>query len=151
MEVIYPPNQLPFDSSTKKVFLAGSIDMGKTEDWQQKIIDNLTSKDIIIFNPRRKNWDSSWTQSIENQLFKEQVTWELDGLELADIIVYYFAPTSQAPITLLELGLYAKSKKIVVCCPDGFWRKGNIDIVCERYNIPMKNNLDDLIQYLQKI
>ncbi|TAE72627.1 MAG: hypothetical protein EAZ85_09240 [Bacteroidetes bacterium] len=149
MQVIYPPNPLPYQNSTKKIFLAGSIDMGKAEDWQQKIIDALSSKSVIILNPRRTNWDNSWIQSIENQLFKEQVMWELNGLELADLIIYYFAPTSQAPITMLELGLYANSKKIVVCCPDGFWRKGNIDIVCKKYNITIKNNLDELIAYLQ--
>ena len=23
-----------------------------------------------------------------------------------------------------------------MCCPEGFWRKGNVDIVCERFGIP---------------
>lgn len=151
MEIFYPPNPLPYSQKTKKIFLAGSIDMGNAEDWQQKIIDNLTTKNVIVLNPRRKNWDSSWEQSIDNQLFKEQVTWELNGLDLADLIIYYFAPQSQAPITLLELGLYAASKKVLVCCPDGFWRKGNVDIICEKYNIPTKKNLDELIDYLLKM
>lgn len=25
--------------------------------------------------------------------------------------------------------------KVIVCCPDGFWRKGNVDIVCDRYGV----------------
>lgn len=44
-------------------------------------------------------------------------------------------PGSQRPISLLELGLYARTKKLLVVCPDGFWRKGNVDIVAERYHI----------------
>lgn len=148
MEIFYPPLPLPYLEKTKKIFLAGSIDMGNAEDWQQKIIDSLENKKGIILNPRRKNWDSSWEQSIDNQLFKEQVIWELNGLELADLIIYYFASTSQAPITLLELGLYAASKKVIVCCPEGYWKKGNVDIICEKYNITTKKNLDELITYL---
>ena len=36
---------------------------------------------------------------------------------------------ARAPITLLELGLFARSGKLIVCCPDGYWRKGNIEVV----------------------
>jgi hypothetical protein len=52
------------------------------------------------------------------------------------MICYCFDPKGMAPITLLELGLFAQSdKKIVVCCPDGYWRKGNVDILCSRLGI----------------
>jgi hypothetical protein len=44
----------------------------------------------------------------------------------------------------LELGLFAHSGKIRVICPSGFWRKGNVDIVCQYYNIPLYENFDDL-------
>lgn len=60
------------------------------------------------------------------------------------MIAFYFAPQSQAPVTLLELGLAARGRKAVVCCPPGYWRKGNVDVVCEHYNIPMVATLDDL-------
>jgi len=45
---------------------------------------------------------------------------------------------------MLELGLYANSGKMVVCCPDGFWRKWNIDIVCENHNIISCETIQDL-------
>ena len=47
---------------------------------------------------------------------------------------------------MLELGLYANSGKLLVCCPKGFWRKGNIDVVCEKYNIPIYESLDQLLE-----
>lgn len=34
---------------------------------------------------------------------------------------------------------------------DGFWRKGNVDIVCERYNIKQVNNFEDLILEVKSI
>ena len=151
MQVIFPPNKLPnADNKLKIVFLAGSIDMGKSVDWQTELAEMLPADwNGILLNPRRKNWDSSWVQSIENEQFKEQVEWELSGLELADLVIFYFAPESSAPITLMEFGLFARTKKSVVCCPEGFWRKGNVDIVCKKYNIFQVENLKDLATFVK--
>lgn len=126
----------------KSIFLAGSIDIGVAENWQAKVIEHFSTKDVNILNPRRKDWDASWEQSLNSPNFYEQVSWELDMLEESDIIAMYFDPTSKSPISLLELGLYASSGKLIVCCPDGFWRKGNIDIVCTRFGIPVFTNYD---------
>jgi hypothetical protein len=71
-------------------------------------------------------------------------------MEQANLIAMYFAPTSRAPITLLELGLAARSGKLVVCCPDGFWRKGNIEVVCARYDVPLLEQLPDLIEFVRQ-
>ena len=113
--------------------------MGNSVDWQQKFIDQLNLEEglseITIFNPRRKAWDDSWVQSIENVEFCEQVNWELDMMESADIIVLFLAGNSKSPISMMELGLFADSGKLMVCCEEGFWRKGNIDIVCQRKGI----------------
>ena len=62
----------------------------------------------------------------------------------------YLAPTSQAPISLLELGLHARSGKVLLCCPDGFWRKGNVDIVAARYGLKTVHGLDDLVKSLRQ-
>ena len=129
------------------IFLAGSIEMGKAENWQQRIVRELEDEqNLIIYNPRRDDWDSSWEQSIDNEQFNEQVTWELDHLDKVDIIPMYFSPGTQSPITLLELGLYASLGKLIVCCPEGFWRKGNVDITCRRYGIEQVQTIDELIQ-----
>ena len=62
----------------------------------------------------------------------------------------YFDPETKSPISLLELGLFANSGKIHVICPEGFWRKGNVDIVCDEYNIPMYKDLLEFKKYLRK-
>lgn len=120
------------------VFLAGSIEMGAAENWQQQLISDLKGIDPLwIFNPRRDDWDSSWQQTKHNPQFREQVQWELSALEMANIIALYFDPNTRSPISLLELGLHAAAEKVICCCPRGFWRKGNVDIVCERHSIPV--------------
>lgn len=134
------------------VFLAGSIEMGKAENWQAKIEKALSDLPIVILNPRRDDWDSSWKQSITNPKFQEQVEWELLAMDTATIIPMYFDPNTKSPITLLELGLHAKDKKLIVCCPNGFWRKGNVDIVCKRYKVVMARDIEeDMIQKIKFI
>ena len=134
MKVVYAPQYYEDYTDETRVFLAGSIEMGVAEAWQDRFINELKDANITILNPRRLEWDSSWEQSINNLQFKEQVEWELKAQEDADLIIMYFDPATKSPITLLELGLFRK-KPLVVCCPDGFWRQGNVEIVCNRYNI----------------
>jgi hypothetical protein len=150
---IKPPQALSNLTNTIKMFLAGSIEMGVAEDWQTKVSLELEQRihghvSITIINPRREEWDNSWTQSIESPQFYQQVNWELNGLDKADYILMYFSPETKSPISLLELGLYAASGKLIVCCPEGFWRKGNVDIVCEKYGIQTVDTLDELINVI---
>lgn len=150
--ILKPTSDLSEAGTRFKVFLAGSIEMGKAENWQEKLEKELGSLgEICVLNPRRDDWDTGWRQEISNKPFYEQVNWELNALESADLILFYFSSETQSPVTLLELGLFARTGKVVVCCPQGFWRKGNIDIVCEKYEIPMVQQIDDLVQYAGKL
>lgn len=152
MRVIHAPNEIDY-SGTLTVFLAGSIEMGKAADWQTGLTDQFKYMDDIIFlNPRRPEWDASWEQVADNPQFREQVEWELEGMEKADIIFYYFDPKTKSPVSLLKLGLYANTEKdIVVCCPDGFHRKGNVDIVCDNNYAIVYDNLEEATHMLSII
>ncbi|MCB0838349.1 MAG: nucleoside 2-deoxyribosyltransferase domain-containing protein [Bacteroidetes bacterium] len=147
-KIIKPPesiskHHLPGNSL---IFLAGSIEMGLAENWQQKVENYFRDLDTFtLLNPRRDDWDDSWEQKFENAQFYQQVNWELTGLERADKIIMYLSPETKAPISMLELGLHANSNKLLICCPEGFWRKGNVEVVCERYCIPLYENLDQLL------
>lgn len=144
------------DKQGVKVFLGGSIEMGKAIDWQKSLVKDLDDEPIIILNPRRKDWDASWEQSIKNKNFRKQVEWELNALDAADIVVFYFDPNTMSPITLLELGIqaeqaqYQSDKSVIVCCPDGYWRKGNVEIVCKRYGIKLVKDYDALLKAIKK-
>lgn len=125
--------------------------MGTAEDWQTQVIKSITDNNVVFLNPRRTDWDSTWKQEITNPQFFEQVTWELDRLENCDMIFLYLDPKTKSPISLLELGLHAKSNKMIVCCPEGFYRKGNVDIVCKRNSIPIYDNLENAIKALKNL
>ncbi len=134
-----------------KIFLAGSIDQGKAVDWQTQVTGLLKNAPITVFNPRRDDWDSTWEQDIENDEFRGQVEWELKHMDMADKILMFFDPKGKAPISLLELGLHARDGKLIVCCPDGFWRKGNVQIVCNAYQIPLYDTIEDFIKAIKSV
>jgi hypothetical protein len=149
MQIIKPNSQDQVTKYRPSVFLAGSIEMGLAEDWQTRIQEELKDLDVTVFNPRRDDWDSSWTQEQSNQQFNAQVNWEMNRLDECDIMFMYFSPETKSPISLLELGSYGPRSISVVCCPPGFWRRGNVEIFCTRHDIPMFDTLDEAIGALR--
>ncbi|USN14156.1 nucleoside 2-deoxyribosyltransferase [Brevundimonas phage vB_BpoS-Kabachok] len=143
--VVYPPLIRYKGALSRKatVFLAGTIDMGESQDWQAEAAEDIGRRAEFIYNPRRAAWDSTWAQSIDSEAFNNQAHWELDMIERADFVLFNFLPGSKSPVTMAEFGLCCalKPQQTIVCCPDGFWRKGNIDIMGERYGIPVYGGL----------
>lgn len=145
-EVIKSPGALPAASDHRPViFLAGSIDMGSAPDWQKAVTAAFADLDVVVLNPRRDDWNPAWRPVAEDPNFRGQVEWELSALERSDVIVMYLAPGAQSPISLLEFGLYARTGRLIVLAPEGFWRKGNVDITAERYGVTQVDSLEALI------
>lgn len=136
------------------IFLSGSIEMGAAVQWQERVVEMLKKTHWTILNPRRDDWDSSWVQSMEDERFVEQVQWELQGIERSEYVIVYFDPATKAPITLLELGIVSQMKEpneVLVVCPEGFYRKGNVDVVCDRYRIKQYDSLEKAVQVIAVI
>lgn len=121
--------------------------MGVAEEWQNELIARYP-EDVLFLNPRRTDWNKDWDH--DSPQFDEQVMWENQMLDHADLIVMYFDPNTKSPISLLELGLYADSRKLIVCCPDGYWRQGNVRIICELYNIPYYTDKQEWLAAIDK-
>lgn len=134
MNVIYP--------HTETVFLAGTIDNGDSTNWQEELIELCKYKDITFFNPRRKDWK----EELSNKELEYQIKWEQDHLDQADKIVMCLLDNSKSPISLLELGLYAQSGKLLVFCNKEFYRYDNVRLICQKYNIPLYPYDLDLIK-----
>ena len=119
------------------VFLGGTIDNGDSEDWQSELINSISNVDlerpVRIYNPRRKEWPSS----DNHHEIGMQINWELTFLETADIIVMNILADSKSPISLMEIGLFARTGKLIVFCPKSYYRYDNVMVVCQRFNIPL--------------
>lgn len=147
---IKAPTPYDFNENDFTIFLGGSIEMGAAEMWQDRLVKDMAQHENVVFlNPRRDDWDSSWVQDpTEGTQFHEQVSWEMDMQEGADVHVYYFAKDTKSPITLLELGRYGDTAATVVCCPKEFWRYGNVKMLCDRYDIMFVETYDELLEVL---
>lgn len=129
------------------IFLAGSIDEGRAEKWQDEAIAALSHLPVTILNPRRDQWNPDLRQDIDEPVFTAQVDWELDGIEAADFVLFHFSPAGPAPITLLELGkATALRKRIAVSCPEGYWRRGNVQVVCRRAGVRVHGSLAEALE-----
>ncbi|KAJ3436860.1 hypothetical protein M0812_18927 [Anaeramoeba flamelloides] len=132
-------------------FLAGSIEGNSCRQWQSEIVERLKEVDnLVLLNPRRENWDNSWKQSSENNYFTEQVEWELHAQEKCSMIIMNLEPNTKSPISLLELGLFAKTGKMLMHCPLEFWKSGNVHITCKRYGVEMADSFDELVETIKK-
>jgi hypothetical protein len=150
MWYVQSPNSIDVVSPAMRLFLAGSIESGMAEDWQSSVVDRLRDLDIVVLNPRRATWTQGTSLESEPEEIRRQINWELDAIERSDLMAFYFAPGTKSPISLLELGLVARQKQAIVCCPHGFWRKTNVDVVCERFEIQQADSLEELVNEIKE-
>lgn len=147
--MLKPHESLPSadTSGFTKIFLAGTIDMGSSRDWQAEAFEYFSSLPgkYILFNPRQGNWDGSKPGEMDYQ-----VNWELEHLEQADIIIMYIIGTSKSPITLLEMGLFARSGKLYVACEPDFYRHDNVRITCARYGVLLYDTIEEMLEEVRE-
>lgn len=63
----------------------------------------------------------------------------------------FFGKDTLAAITLMELGLFIQSgKKVIVACEEGFWKRGNVQVVCERFGVEVLGSLEELIKGVER-
>ncbi len=143
--MLRPHEELPEGINAKDyecIFLAGTIDMGNSIDWQQYVYEYFLQKGgkYLLYNPRQTDWDSTREGEMDYQ-----VNWELEHLEKADKIIMYIIGTSKSPISLLEMGLHMKSGRMVVVCEPDYYRYDNVRITCDYYNVKLYQSLDEAL------
>lgn len=149
MKVYTAPDPLLNITNYKnRIFLAGSIENGAAEEWQLEVIERIETSGLIMtetcfINPRRPKWPKDEEQSYYNTVLNHQISWELKGLEISTKVLMYLQPNTLSRISVLELGAF--KHKCIVVCPDGFDRKANIDVFCERYMIPLYTTLEEAL------
>lgn len=66
--------------------------------------------------------------------------------DAADIIVVFFHGATQAPVSLLELGLCVRSGRAIVCALEGYAKRGNVEAVCRRYGAEFVGTAGELTE-----
>ena len=134
-QIILAPDR-PKIEHRVSIFLAGTTSKTDEPDWRETLIDAIKHLPVTIFNPKRDDWDSTWKEYFSDQRWAEQVKWEFDMQEDADVVVVFFHGVSPAPISLLELGLWVRDGKVIACAKDDYSKRGNVEEVCWRHSTP---------------
>ncbi|RFN44279.1 hypothetical protein FIE12Z_11466 [Fusarium flagelliforme] len=135
--VVMAPEKPKLNDKTMSVFLAGITTSTNEADWRQSLTNALIDYPVTIFNPNRPDWDGTWKEDFSDKRWEEQVSWELDMQDIADVIVFFFHKSTDAPISLLELGLAIRTKTVVVCAQNEYRKRGNVEAVCRRFGVPL--------------
>lgn len=153
----------------RTVFLAGTTTAANdgSGDWRDVLCEKLSKHPITIYNPLRTDWDATWRNDVNCTPFREQTQWELDCQTRADLVVVYLGPHTDAPVSLLEFGLVAglaagsgpaatatsedeksetkkkKKKQVLVCAHEGYKKRGNVQLLCQKFGIEMVDTVED--------
>jgi len=125
------------------IFLAGSIDLHQEGNWRKEVTDKIGSR-VHFFDPTCLDHDK-----LNNAQMEAHIKWELDALEMADQIILNFLPDAESPISLVELGLYVTSNKLIVVCPKYFYKSRYVRVLCKKYNTPLLSNLNQAVNALK--
>lgn len=147
MRIVKPPFPVSLEKNEVLLFLGGTIDMGNSENWQAKVekilYEKLGDVPLVIANPRRDDWDSTWVQDpTPGTQFHGQVNWELQTQQESDVRLYNILGDSKSPITLLEIGLFGG----IVVCDSSFYRYGNVKMACDFLESLVFSTLEEAIE-----
>ncbi len=134
-------NEIRLDK--KLLFLAGSIDLELPGDWRKSVTEKLSLK-FNFFNPTTINH-----KSLTEKEWETHIEWELKAMERSDVILMKFLEEAKSPISLVELGLNTLNKKLVVVCPEKFYKRQYIASLCKYYSTPIFNDLESAVNYIE--
>ena len=145
--MIYVEAPHKVEVNKKSIFLAGGIT--GCPDWQKKVVEKIKDLDIVIYNPRRANFDVSDTNAS-----KIQIEWEHNMLRKADVISFWFCKETIQPITLYELGAHTiTSKPLIIGMDNDYERRKDVEIQTklERPDTEFVYSLKDLSNRIFKL
>lgn len=133
---------LPGPHMAPSIFLAGGIT--GCPDWQAEMVQLLVDIDLVLLNPRRKDFPID-----DPDAAYQQITWEHDLLRYADAILFWFPQETLCPIVLYELGAWSMAtcgKPLFIGVHPGYKRKQDVEIQThlERPGIVIVDSLSKL-------
>ena len=146
MRYIEAPKTYTRRKNEKVIFLAGGIT--NCPDWQQDLVKLLDIPQLVILNPRRKNFPIG-----NPSVAIEQITWEFNSFQKADLISFWFSRGSLNPIVLFELGkwLVQNEKKIFIGIDTEYQRRQDVEIqtFLERKDVLLVYSLEALTKQIK--
>jgi len=143
MKYVEAPEE--FENRDTTVFLAGGI--SGCPDWQKEFVEMLKYTNVVLFNPRRENFPMG-----DRSEGRRQILWEVEYLNKADIVIFWFPMETICPIVLFELGSYSMiDKPIFVGVHPEYSRRFDVDIqlMIRRPDVVIVDSLEALAEQLR--
>jgi len=122
MKYIEAPSDYSLKNNELSLFIAGGIT--NCRPWQTDLVKLLKDLPIVVFNPRRENFDVN-----DKSAAQKQIEWEFKALEDASHISFWFSSETLQPITLYELGRWTRGNKpLIVGCDPKYPRIKDVQI-----------------------
>lgn len=140
MKYIQCPQRYEKSEGEKSLFIAGGISGCRI--WQDDLVHFLKEEELVVLNPRRKNFDIN-----QKDINQEQIKWEFEHLKIADAVSFWFPKETLCPITLYELGKISMTeKKLFIGVDPDYKRKEDLEIQTSlvRPDVQIVYSLNDL-------
>lgn len=134
-----------YEGGKKSLFMAGGIT--GCRNWSKDLVEMLKETELILLNPRRKNYNP-----LAPNIETEQITWEFDHLKRASATSFWFSPETLCPITLYELGKKTAGRKPLFIGVDSkYARKIDIEIQTrlERPEVKIAYSVEELAEQIK--
>lgn len=122
-----PEDYVPSEGDGPSIFLAGGIT--GCEDWQTTARGLLFRQDVVLFNPRRADFDVTGGDSAQ-----QQIDWEFRHLHRADLTMFWFPAcdpkVTVQPIAMYELGAALGERRRIVVGADAQYPR-RLDVVLQ--------------------
>lgn len=131
----------------QSLFIAGTIDNGQSENWQEELCNSRVKNWYDIYSPRTSMTPEQYQ---DPKVGIHQIEWEQHYINRCDKILFNFLPNSKSPITLMELGfaLGRGKQDIIVVCPTEYWKYLNVERMCKIHDAHFYTNMEDALSYL---
>ena len=150
MQVVYAPEEAP-QTSSSSIFLAGPSPRQSTDpNWRKEAIQILErlGYDGVVFAP-------IWREGVirekftHEQNYDEQVEWETQYLNQADLVVFW-VPRDMRKLpgltTNVEYGLWVRSGKTLLGYPEGAEKMNYLETWALKEGVPVHQSLYTLLE-----
>lgn len=131
--VCYP--DLPWPRVGPRVFLAGTSEPVGEPGWRDQLVVELERAGLVVVSPRPVG-GCDYGAETDTELSNRK-DWERRLMDAADYVLFHFVPGRESSVSLMELGLYASVRKLVVSCPVQYAKSSSVRHTCIAASIPL--------------
>ena len=157
---IIKPDHSNIISVGYSIFMAGGI--SNCRDWHAEYINQIKTElslytnyiddkipsggklNVTLLNPRRTSFDLH-----DKAMTEDQIKWEFNMLNQADLISFWFSNETLCPITLYELGYWlgVAKDKVIIGVDDNYQRIDDVKIQSRLagYDKPIFHTVSSLV------